>query len=335
MEQPKITNTEQARDFYKRYVHGCPRGSDLYETFTPETLKAYEEHSSNELELQWCFEEFEKSFSQITPKNPDNHKLLKSAWEWHNESTPIRTVAEKLEIMMNDCYGNPAQALLYCIISTAMWTHINKSDKDEEKLLLRLMELCEPYTDDEEREQLRLRIVGPASEEEAKRQYRLNHFSDDHNGVFDDFQTNTAEQNFKRFATLENMLKWKQEYFDEWTGKDYFLSEENMHWVSVIELGALNYGIYSKENLQKLYDKLSDYKNCAAVDQYWHIAYEIVSTLSKRMFEDREYDMLEKFFQLAVNLLNDAPDCWEKEYFGSQSLGTIEEYRALMDGKNA
>ncbi len=333
MEQPKITNTKQARDFYKRYVHGCPRGCDLYEAFTPETLKAYEEHSSDELELQWCFEEFEKYFSQITSKNPGNHKLLKSAWEWHNECTPIRTVAEKLETMMNDCNGKPDKTLLKCVISAALETDINKSDEEEEKLLMRLMELCEPYVNGEERDQLRLKITGPVSEAEAKHQYMLNRFSYDPDSISDDFQTNAAEQNFRRFATPENMLKWKQEYFDEWTGKEYFFSKENMQCVSVIELGARNYGIYSRKNLQKLFDKLSDYKNCAAEDQYWHIAYELVSNLSKRLFEDEEYDMLEKFFQLAVKMLCDAPDCWSREYFGSHALDIIDQYRDLMDEK--
>lgn len=333
MKQPIINDTKQAKAFYLNNIHGCPRGCDLYETFTPETLKAYEEHSSKELELQWCLERFERFFSRIAPKNPDNHKLLRAAWEWRNECTPIRTVAEKLEIMMSECNGAPDKILLDCVISTAMYTHINKSDMEEEKLLLRLMELCGPYAEDEQRERMRLRIAGPDSEEETKRQYRINHFSDYRDSVFDSFQTNTAEQKFLRYATPENMQRWKQEYFDEWTGKDYFLSKENMQWVSVIELAGLNYGIYSKENIQKLYDKLSDYKSCAAVDQYWHIAYEIVSNLSKRLFEDGEYDMLERFFQLAADMLDNAPDCWDKEYFGSQTLNSIKEYRKLIEEK--
>lgn len=328
MEQPIITNSEQARDFYKNHVHGCPRGSDLYDVFTPETLKAYEEHSSQELEHQWAFEEFEKYFSQIKPKNRDNLKLLKNAWEWHDSHTvPVKLAAEKLEIMLNECNGNPDKTLLKCLLETAGYNEINKDDKSEEQTLVRLMELCRPFVSEEEIERLRFKIVGPASEEETKRKYRINHFSD----KSDRFQTITAEQNFKRFATPENMLKWKQEYFDEWTGKEYFLDKENMQWVNVIELGALYYGIYSKENTQKLYDKLSDYKNCAAADQYWKIAYDIVSHLSKRLFEDGEYDMLESFYQLALDILDDAPDCWNKEYFGNHALNTIEEYRGLME----
>lgn len=328
MEQPIITNTEQARDFYKKHVHGCPRGSDLYDVFTSETLKAYEEHSSWELRRQWEFEEFEKFFSQIKAKNPDNLKLLKNAWEWYDSHTvPVKLAAEKLEIILNECNGKPDKTLLKCLLETAGHNEINKDDKSEEHTLVRLMELCRPFASEEENERLRFKIVGPDSEEEAKREYRINRFSD----KSDRFLTHTAEQNFKRFATPENMLKWKQEYFDEWTGKEYFLDKDNMRWVNVIELGALYYGIYGKENTQKLYDKLSDYKNCAAAEQYWQIAYDTVSHLSKRLFEDGEYDMLESFYQLALDILDDAPDCWNKEYFGKHALNTIEEYRGLME----
>lgn len=329
MEQPKITNSEQARDFYKMYVHSCPRGCNLYDTFTPETLKAYEDNSSRELERKWAFEEFEKYFSQIAPKNSDNHKLLNKAWEWHNDYTPVKLVAEKLEIMMNDSGGAPDAKLLDCMLATAGFTEINKDDKSEEQALVRLMDLCRPLISEEKADELRFKIAGPESEEETKREYRMNGFSDKSNR----FQTITAEQNFKRFATPENMLKWKQEYFDEWTGSEYHFSKENIYSVNLIELAGLNYGIYSKENTQKLYDKLSDYKNCAAVDQYWHIAYEIVSSLSKRLFEDGEYDMLECFFRLAVDMLDNAPDCWDKEYFGSHTLDDIERYRGLIEEK--
>lgn len=329
MEQPKITNSEQARDFYKMYIHSCPRGCDLYDAFTPETLKAYEEHSSRELERKWAFEEFEKYFSQIAPKNSDNHKLLNKAWEWHNDYTPVKLVAEKLEIMLNDSGGKPDAKLLDCMLATAGHSEINKDDKSEEQILVRLMELCRPHISEEKADELRFKIVGPESEDETKRKYRINGFSDRSSR----FQTVTAEQNFKRFATPENMLKWKQEYFDEWTGREYYLSKENLYSVSLIELAGLNYGIYSKENTQKLYDKLSDYKNCAAVDQYWHIAYEIVSSLSKRLFEDGEYDMLERFFRLAVDMLDNAPDTSDKEYFGSHTLDDIERYRGLIEEK--
>lgn len=329
MKQPNITNTEQAREFYKKYVHDCPRSCDLYDVFTPETLNAYEEHSSQELEHRWAFEEFEKYFSRIAPKNPENHKLLENAWEWRNDDTPVKLVAEKLEIMLNDCGGKPDKKLSECLLVTAGYSEINKDDKSEEQTLVRLMELCRSFASEEENERLRFKIIGPESEEETKRDYRINGFSD----RADRFQTHTAEQKFKRFATPQNMLKWKQEYFDEWTGKEYFLFKENMYSVNLVELAGLNFGIYSKENTQKLYDKLSDYKNCAAEDQYWHIAYEIVSHLSKRLFEDGEYDMLELFYQLAVDMLDNAPDCWDKEYFGSHALDTIEEYRGLIGEK--
>lgn len=328
MKQPTITNTEQARAFYKEEVHGCPRPSvDLYDLFTPETLKAYEEHSSRELEHRWALEEFEKYFSQIKAGNPDNLKLLKNAWEWYNDDAPVKLVAEKLEIMLNDSNGRPDKTLLKCLLTTAGYSEINKDDKSEEQVLIRLMELCRPFASEEENERLRFKIAGPDSEEEAKRQYRINHFHDKP----DYFQTYTAERGFHSFATPENMLKWKQEYFDVWTGKEYFLDKDNMLWVNVIELGALYYGIYSKENTQKLYDKLADYKNCAALDQYRQIACDIVSHLSKRLFEDGEYDMLESFYRLALDLLDDAPDCWDKEYFGNHALDMIEEYRGLME----
>lgn len=330
MKQPKITNTEQARDFYKEHVHGCPRGCDLYDVFTPETLKAYEEHSSPELREQWSLEEFEKYFSQISPKNGENPRLLKRAWEWRDACRPrVKLVAEKLEIMLNECNGKPDKTLLKCLLTTAGYSEIDKDDKSEEQTLVRLMEMYRPFASEEENERLRFKIIGPDSEAEAKREYRINHFSDKP----DRFRTHAAEQNFRRFATPENMLKWKQEYFDEWTGEEYFLDKENMQWVNVIELGALYYGIYSKENTQKLYDKLADYKNCAAADQYWHIAYDTVSHLSKRLFEDGEYDMLEEFYELALDILDNAPDCWDKEYFGNHALNMIEDYRARIEEK--
>lgn len=331
MNEPIITNTEQAREFYIQYVHNCPRPSvDLDDAFTPETLNAYHEHSSSELELQWSLEKFLEYYSRIKPKNSDNLKLLKEAWRWHTECTPVKLVAEKLEIMMAESRGTPDEKLVDCVCSTAMWTHINKSDESEEQLLLRLMELCEPFVSEEQNERMRLKVVGPVSEEEAKRQYRINHFGDKP----DYFQTYTAERGFHRFATPENMLKWKQEYFDEWTDKSYFLSKKDMGWVNVIELGGLYYGIYSRENLEKLYDKLSDYKHSAAADQYWDIAFHIVSNLSKRLFEDGEFELLERFYKLAENLLKDAPKSWEKDYFGKHTLKDIAEYRALMKEKN-
>lgn len=329
MKQPKITNTEQAREFYKKYVHGCPRGCDLYDAFTPETLNAYEEHSSQELEHQWAFEEFEKIFSQIKPNNSKNLVLLENAWEWRNGDTPVKLIAEKLEIMMNECNGKPDKKLLDCLLVTAGYGEINKDDKSEEQVLIRLMELCRPFVSEEEIERLRFKIIGPESGEETKREYKINGFSD----RSDSFQTHAAEQKFKRFATPENMLKWKREYFDEWTEKEYFLDKENMYSVNLIELAALNFGIYSKENTQRLYDKLSDYRNCAAEDQYWQIAYEIVMNLSRRLFEDGEYDMLEDFYMLALDILDDAPDCWDKEYFGSHALDMIEDYRARIEEK--
>ena len=329
MKQPTITNTEQAREFYKKYIHSCPRGSDLYDAFTPETLTAYEEHSSRELEHKWAFEEFEKYFLQIKPKNPDNPKLLENAWEWRNDDTPVKLVAEKLEILLNECKGKPDKMLLDCLLVTAGYSEINKNDKSEEQTLVRLMELCRSFASEEENERLRFKIVGPESEEETKRDYRINGFSD----RSDHFQTNSAEQKFKRFATPENMLKWKQEFFDEWTEKEYFLDKDNMYSVNLVELAGLNFGIYSKENTQKLYYKLSDYKNCAAADQYWHLAYEIVFHLSKRLFENGEYDMLESFYMLALDMLDDAPDCWDKEYFGSHALDMIEEYRGRIEEK--
>ncbi|MBD5384032.1 MAG: hypothetical protein HDR72_03420 [Ruminococcaceae bacterium] len=330
MKQPDITNSEQAREFYKKYIHDCPRGCDLYDAFTLETLKAYEENSSRELEHRWAFEEFEKYFSQIAPKNPNNPELLKKAWEWRNDDTPVKLVAEKLEIMMNECNGKPDKMLLDCLLVMAGYGEINKNDKSEEQTLVRLMELCRPFVSEEENERLRFKIIGPDSEEETKREYKINGFSDKSNR----FQTITAEQNFRRFATLENMLRWKQEYFDELTDKEYFLDKESMYSVNLVELAGLNYGVYSKENTRKLYDKLSGYKNCAAEDQYWHIAYEIVSHLSRRLFEDGEYDMLESFYRLALDMLDNAPDCWDKEYFGSHALDMIEEYRGLIEEKS-
>ena len=331
MKQPDITNSEQAGEFYKKYVHDCPRGSDLYDAFTPETLRAYEEHSSRELEHKWAFEEFEKYFSQITSGNPDNLKLLRDAWGWHNDDTPVKLVAEKLEILLNECNGKPDKMLIECLLVTAGYSEINKDDKSEEETLVRLMELCKPFISEEKADELRFKIVGPNSEEETKLDYRINGFSD----RSDRFQTNTAEQSFKRFATPENYLKWKQEYFNEWTDKEYFLDKESMYSVNLIELAGLNYGIYSKENIQKLYDKLSDYKNCAAEDQYWQIAYEIVMHLSRRLFEDGEYDMLETFYRLAEDMLNSAPESWDKEYFGSHTIDTIEDYRSQMEKSNA
>lgn len=328
MNQPKITNSEQARNFYKKHIHGCPRGCDLYDTFTPETLKAYEDNSSQELEDKWAFEEFEKFFAQIAPKNPDNHKLLNKAWEWYNESTPVKFVAEKLEIMLNDSNGKPDAKLLDCMLEAAGDSEINKVDKSEEQTLIRLMDLCCPFISEEKADKLRFMIVGPVSEEETKQQYRMNGFC----GESYHFQTVTAEQNFKRYATPENMLRWKQEYFDEWTGKEYYLSKENTGLVSVVELAALK-GIYGKENTQKLYNKLSDYKNCAAPDQYWHLAFEAVSKLSKPLFDDGEYDMLNKFYELAADMLDDAPKSWNRDYFGNLALKDMEEYLNLIEEK--
>lgn len=328
MKQPIITDTEQAKAFFLNNIHGCPRGCDLYEAFTPDTLKAYEEHSSEELELQWCLEQFEKYFSQIRPNNPDNHKLLNKAWEWHNEDTPIKLVAEKLEIMLNDSNSKPDAKLLDCMLEAAGESEINKDDKSEEQTLIRLMELCRPFIPEEKADRLRFMIVGPVSEEETRRQYRMNGFC----GESYHFQTATAEQNFKRYATPENMLRWKQEYFDEWTGKEYYLSEESTGLVSVVELAALN-GVYSRENTQKLYNKLSDYKNCAAPDQYWHLAFEMVSKLSKHLFDDGEYDMLKKFYELAADMLDDAPKSRNRDYFGNLALKDMERYLNLIEEK--
>ncbi len=333
MKQPIITNTEQAKEFYLENIHDCPRGSDLYEAFTPETIKAYERNSSRELERQWCFERFERSYSRITAGNPDNLKLLNDAWEWRDESTPIQTVAEKLEIMMSECGGKPSKTLLDCVISTVMETCIDKSNANEEKLLVRLMELCEPYADDESRMRMRLLIVGPQSEEEAKRQYRMNHFCNVRERMADSFQTFTAERAFSGFATPENTLKWKQEYFDEWTSGEYVLSKDNMNWVNLIDLVVPSYGIYSTENLAKLYNKLADYKNCAADNQYWHIAYEIVNELSKPLFGLGEFDWLKKFYELSADIFDDAPQSWEREYFGNYALEKMEEYLSLIEEK--
>lgn len=253
--------------------------------------------------------------------------MLKDAWKWYENSTPVKLVAEKLEIMMSECGGKPDKSLIGCLHITAKYSEIDKFDRHDERTLFRLMELVKPYLSEEENEALRFKVAGPDTEDEAKRFYKAIHFSD----RSDCFQTNTAEKKFKQFATPENMIKWKQGYFDEWTSKEYFLNKDNMQWVNVIELGALYYGIYSRENTQKLYDKLADYKNCAAADLYWKIAFDTVSHLSKRLFEDGEYDMLERFYRLAIEILNDAPDCWEKEYFGKFTLDTVKKYREHME----
>ncbi|MCM1165805.1 MAG: hypothetical protein NC299_11665 [Lachnospiraceae bacterium] len=329
MEQPIIASTEQARDFYIRYLCHCPRGSDLYEAFSPEILSSYEEHSSEELEKQWAFEEFDRYFSQISLGNKDNNELLDKAWEWQKESTPVKYIAEKLEIMMSECDNDPSDMLIERIFETAVGSDVDKNSAEDEKALRRLLELCEPYITSDKADKLRFRIIGPETEEEAKQLYVINRFSDKHDSRH--FRTLAAERNFQRFATPENLLKWKQEYFDEHTEKSFFIDADAL-LVSFIELIRPRYGIYSDENLQKLYDKLSDYKNCAAPDQYWRIAYSLERSLSQLLYDDGKFDLLEKFYKLAADILDDAPDSWDKEYFGSQTLDSIKEYRGLMNG---
>lgn len=327
MKQPVITNTEQAREFYINEVRPCPRGCDLYDAFTPETLKAYEEHSSEELERQWRLEEFERYFSQIGAGKGYDPGLLKRAWEWYDDDTPVKYTAEKLEILFNECGGKPDKLLTDCIFTAACYSEIDKNDEDSERALARLMELCTPFVSVEDADRLRLKISGPNSEDDAKRQYRMNWFSDKADG----FQTHIAERNFKRFATPENMLIWKQEYFDEWTDKAYHI--ETVSGVDLVSLAAPHYGIYGRENLEKLYVKLSDYKSCADFDCFRSLSYDIVMKLSEPLYSDGEFELLERFYALALDMMDDAPDCPEKVNLGNIALDKIEHYHALMEEK--
>lgn len=318
-----ITNEEQARQFYVEMVHPCPRPSvDIPD----DEMNEYHAHSSHELELQWKSEEFERYISQIKPKNPDNIKLLSEAWKWQNDdSTPIKVMAEKLELMMEESGGNPDKLLADCLISTTIWNKINKSDESEVRTLLRLMELAEPFADEEQRERMRFSIIGFDNESEAKQYYKMNQFHVDS----DNFQTDTAERSFEKFATPENMLRWKQEYFDEWTDTKYFLNKENMGWVNLIELVTLNYGIYSIKNMKKLYNKLSDYRYCVSIDQYEYIAFYMEKVL-ERLYKEGEYELLERFVNLTEKILEDTPESFYKNYFLNHTPEIIEKYRAFI-----
>lgn len=316
-----VTNEEEARRLYLGAIYNNSR---YHEDISPREIEEYRAHSSGKLEVKWVREACEEYLRQIERGNPGNKSLFHQALWYYNNSIPIKLVLEKLEILISE--GCIPEDQLKKVLIRATDTFINRSDESEEQALLRIMELAEPYANEWEREYMRFMIIGPCSKDEAKRCYRKLHF----NNGSSDFKTNVAISRYQQFISPENMLRWKQEYFDEWTGKGYFLNKADLEWVNLIELVSQDYGIYSRENMEKLYNKLADYKNCIDVDEYGGIVFDIKGKVFERLYTEGEYELLERFIKLAEKIYKNVSDTRYKDYFLKDFPKKAEKYRTLL-----
>lgn len=316
-----VTNEEEAR---RLYLGAMYNNSRYFEDVSQQEIAQYRAHSSPELESKWVREMCKKYLLQVEPNNPKNKSLFYEVLWYYNNSVPVKLVLEKLEIAISEHCISDHELKKFLI--RAADSYINRSDESEEQALRQIMKLAEPYADEQEREYMRFRIIGPCSEDEAKRCYRRLHFR----SKPEDFKTNTAANRYEQFASPENMLRWKQEYFDEWTSKEYYLDKGALCWVNLIELAMQNYDIYNRENTEKLYNKLVDYKHCADIDQYEDIVFDIKGKVFEKLYNEHEYDQLERFIDLAERIYKAAPDSWNKNYFLKDLPKKTAEYRALL-----
>ncbi len=323
-----IHSPEEAKEFYLQDYSLCPsRHRDEYPS---ETMDSYHQFATRALEEQWEQEEYESLMAQITPDNPQNLAIFSRAMKRHTRTMPLSPIADKMEILAKGVLTEDAAVfLLDRALSLAGFSQIARNAPQELAALDRLMVLAqylltycsakdaEKYQDAMTRN--RLKIYGPENAQEAEQLYRecLCRIRP--------LQTESAERKFAAFVGEATELQWRQKLFDERTAPDFCLDQHAI--VDELDLLKPYYGIYSRENAERLYRKLADFRNCLQPKNYLSKAHGITMHIAEILYQEKEPDLLERFLDLTEEILREAED---DRYFYRFTQRDVQKYRALL-----
>lgn len=299
-----VTSEEEARNFYLYGFKGS--GHDLHECFHNQEIEAYYSFSNSELEKEWAEEECSRMMAKILSGGHSKYSkyhYFKEAQNWYRKSNyPLDEYLKAAEITSSE-HLTDTEALDF---AEALITAAGRAAANESNLV-RMTELIggtvKKYSIEKLASKqwkaesviknyriLRTKILGVSDLEEAEKAYTDSKF-------YMKFRTKTAEQRWNSLVTEEHKLLWKQKFID------CTLSAENQ-FVDMLCVRLIAEELFSCENAEKLYKRLTDYQNCLYRSEY-DSAVDYIAEIVRLLFEHDSYKLLRNYAVLSSKILEE------------------------------
>ncbi len=291
---------EWAKSYWLYTWSLCP-GRDRME-LPPEEVDAYQRIATRELEAQWDAEECCRLLTLVRRDNPQNVVLVRDAWRRYRPALCDGLLL--LEQLKTAAEGVTAEheAVLLCRTLVEVLEGFPPAPDTPHLLprLKRLLFLGQTLAERFPRaagckdalERCRLKLYGPATTSEAERLYRLCRFRSP------DFPAADARERYAAFADAAQERLWDQAYFEELTAEGVCLDV-----LGFPDMYAMLHRAYSRENAERLYRKMADFRHCLSKERGHMRAEDITSRVARTLWEEGAYDLLERFLSLAEEML--------------------------------